>query len=100
MITMDITTADYVQGENSYITDEDINNWAEDYLDQDLNNDGIIGYSLDDRVAFLETRKAAAAIGATDEWNKMEGVVYNPQAPDYAVPRHVKHRQCNDRWTR
>ena len=78
----DITTADYVQGENSYITDEDINNWAEDYLDQDLNNDGIIGYALDDRVAFLETRKAAAAIGATDEWNKMEGVGFNPNAPD------------------
>ena len=79
----DITTADYVQGENSYITDEDINNWAEDYLDQDLNDDGIIGYALDDRVAFLETRKAAAAIGATDEWNKMEGVGFNPNAPDY-----------------
>ena len=78
----DITTADYVQGENSYITDEDINNWAEDYLDQDLNNDGIIGYALDDRVAFLETRKAAAAIGATDEWNKMEGVGFNPNAPE------------------
>ena len=77
-----ITTADYVQGENSYITDEDINNWAEDYLDQDLNNDGIIGYALDDRVAFLETRKAAAAIGATDEWNKMEGVGFNPNAPE------------------
>ena len=77
-----ITTADYIQGENSYITDEDINNWAEDYLDEDLNNDGIIGYALDDRVAFLETRKAAAAIGATDEWNKMEGVGFNPNAPD------------------
>ena len=35
-----------------------------------------IGYSLDDRVAFLESRKAAAAIGATDEWNKMEGVAF------------------------
>ena len=55
---------------------------AEDYLDQDLNNDGIIGYALDDRVAFLETRKAAAAIGATDEWNKMEGVGFNPNAPE------------------
>ena len=77
-----ITTADYIQGENSYITDEDINNWAEDYLDQDLNNDGTIGYALDDRVAFLETRKAAAAIGATDEWNKMEGVGFNPNAPE------------------
>ena len=77
-----ITTADYIQGENSYITDEEINNWAEDYLNQDLNNDGTIGYALDDRVAFLETRKAAAAIGATDEWNKMEGVGFNQNAGD------------------
>jgi len=77
-----ITTADYIQGENSYITDEEINNWAEDYLNQDLNNDGAIGYALDDRVAFLETRKAAAAIGATDEWNKMEGVGFNQNAGD------------------
>ena len=78
-----ITTDDYNQGENSYITDQEINDWAEGRLNQDLNNDGIIGYSLDDRVAFLETRKAAAAIGATDEWNKMEGVVFNPYAPEY-----------------
>ena len=78
-----ISTDDYVNGENSYITDQEINDWAEGRLNQDLNNDGIIGYSLDDRVAFLETRKAAAAIGATDEWNKMEGVVYNPNAPEY-----------------
>ena len=78
-----ITTDDYTQGENSYITDKEINDWAEGRLNQDLNNDGIIGYSLDDRVAFLETRKAAAAIGATDEWNKMEGVVFNQNAPEY-----------------
>ena len=78
-----ITTDDYIQGENSYITDKEINDWAEGRLNQDLNNDGIIGYSLDDRVAFLETRKAAAAIGATNEWNKMEGVVFNPNAPEY-----------------
>ena len=79
-----ITAEDYVTGQNSYISDQEINDWAEGRLNQDLNNDGIIGYSLDDRVAFLETRKAAAALGATDEWNKMEGVVYNPQAPEYA----------------
>ena len=79
-----ITTDDYIDGQNAYISDQEINDWAEGRLNQDLNNDGIIGYSLDDRVAFLETRKAAAALGATDEWNKMEGVVYNPQAPDYA----------------
>ena len=78
-----ITTDDYTNGENSYITDKEINDWAEGRLNQDLNNDGIVGYSLDDRVAFLETRKAAAAIGATDEWNKMEGVVFNSNSPSY-----------------
>ena len=31
-------------------------------------------------MAFLESRKAAAALGATDEWNKMEGVAFNPEA--------------------
>jgi hypothetical protein len=33
-------------------------------------------------VAFLESRKAAAALGATDEWNKMEGVAFNPEVPN------------------
>jgi len=31
----------------------------------------------DDRIAFLESRKTAAALGATAEWNKMEGVNIN-----------------------
>ena len=77
-----ITPSDYIEGENSYITDEEINNWAEGKLNQDLNNDGIVGYALDDRVAFLESRKAAAALDASDEWNKMEGVAFNPNVPD------------------
>ena len=34
-------------------------------------------------MAFLESRKAAAALGATDEWNKMEGVVFNENSPEY-----------------
>ena len=49
----------------------------------DLNGDGNVGYALDDRVAFLESRKAAAAIEATDEWNKMEGVAFNENVPEY-----------------
>ncbi|WP_266078175.1 PhoX family protein [Haladaptatus caseinilyticus] len=44
-----------------YITDEDVRIWA-------------AGKADDDRVAFLESRKAAAAKGATDEFRKMEGV--------------------------
>ena len=78
-----ITTADFVAGENSYISDEDIGNWAEGRLNEDLNGDGTIGHAADDRVAFLESRKAAAALGASDEWNKMEGVGFNPNVPDY-----------------
>ena len=77
-----ITTADFIAGQNSYITDEDINDWAEGRLNDDLNGDGTIGNATDDRVAFLESRKAAAALGASDEWNKMEGVVFNPNAPE------------------
>jgi len=78
-----ITTSDFVSGENSYISDEDINDWAENALGEDLDGDGDVGTANDDRVAFLESRKAAGAIGATDEWNKMEGVVFNPNAPGY-----------------
>jgi len=76
-----ITTADFVTGQNSYITDEEIGDWAEGRLNVDLNSDGTIGTAADDRVAFLESRKAAAALGASDEWNKMEGVAFNPNAP-------------------
>jgi len=78
----DITTADFIDGQNSYITDEEIRDWAEGRLNDDLNGDGTIGYAADDRVAFLESRKAAAALGASDEWNKMEGVGFNPNAPE------------------
>ena len=78
-----ITTADFVDGENSYITDAEIQDWAEGRLNEDLNGDGTVGSAADDRVAFLESRKAAAALGASDEWNKMEGVAFNPNAPDY-----------------
>lgn len=77
-----ITTADFVAGESSYISDAEINDWAEARLNDDLNGDGTIGTAADDRVAFLESRKAAAALGASDEWNKMEGVAFNPKVPD------------------
>ena len=44
-----------------YVTDEDVRAWAR-------------GEAEDDRAAFLESRAAAAAIGATNEFRKMEGV--------------------------
>ncbi len=34
----------------------------------------MIGSYNDDRPAFLEARRAAAALGATNEWDKLEGV--------------------------
>ena len=79
----DITTADFINGQNSYISDEEIGDWAEGRLNEDLNGDGTIGHAADDRVAFLESRKAAAALGASDEWNKMEGVGFNPNVPEH-----------------
>jgi len=51
---------------NTWITDEDITAWAN-------------GTASDDRAAFLESRKAAAAKGATAEFQKMEGVLANPE---------------------
>jgi len=63
----DVTRADYTPGENSYITDEEIEAWA-------------AGDADDDRVAFLETREAALAKGATMEFRKMEGISRKPDA--------------------
>ncbi len=63
----------------NYITDQQANDWAEAKLHQDLDGSGSIATSpfSDDRPAFLESRKAAAALGATDEFRKMEGVNIN-----------------------
>lgn len=64
-----------------YITDQQVNDWAEAKLNQDLDGSGTVATSPfavgDDRPAFLESRKAAAALGATDEFRKMEGVNIN-----------------------
>ncbi|PKI13984.1 PhoX family protein [Colwellia sp. 12G3] len=59
-----ITETDYIEGETSYITQTEIDDWA-------TNGTG------DDRYAFLETLRAAKAKGATTEFRKMEGVVIN-----------------------
>jgi secreted PhoX family phosphatase len=73
----------------------EIAEWVADYDDQDPATAEVItgaevrrwarGEAADDRVAFLESRKAAAAIGATNEWNKLEGVNVkrNAQPGDY-----------------
>ncbi len=61
-----ISEADYGT-ERGYISDEDIAAWAK-------------GQAPDDRAAFLESRKAAVAKGATGEWRKMEGININYEA--------------------
>ncbi|MGB7288030.1 MAG: alkaline phosphatase PhoX [Salaquimonas sp.] len=69
-----ITTADYKDGETNYISDDEIRAYAEAKLNKDMNGDGKIAESADARAAFLESRRTAAAMGATNEWDKLEGV--------------------------
>lgn len=56
-----VTVADYVDGESNYISDAEIQAYAD-------------GEADDARAAFLESRKTAAAKGATNEWDKLEGI--------------------------
>ena len=58
---------DYEEDASSYVTDEEVEAWAN-------------GEAADDRVAFLETMKAAEAVGATTEFRKMEGLNVAPGA--------------------
>lgn len=83
----DVTTADYVDGANSYISDQQINDWAEAKLNQDLDDSGSVAASpfADDRPAFLESRKAAVKLGATGEFNKMEGINVNQKRAQASV---------------
>lgn len=69
-----ITVEDFKTGETNYVTDADVAAWA-------------AGDAADNRVAFLESRKAAVAKGATGEFRKMEGVNINlAGAADGSVP--------------
>lgn len=65
----------------NYITDEQVCDWAESKSSADLSCDTDATVDAnpfsDDRVAFLESRKAAVALGATGEFRKMEGVNIN-----------------------
>ncbi len=69
-----VKIADYVEGKSNYISSEDVFNWAEGRTGKDLDKNGNVGSYKDDRPAFLESRRAAAALGATNEWDKLEGV--------------------------
>jgi len=64
----------WTEGVARYLTEEDAVRWAR-------------GEAADDRIAFLETRRAAEAKGATLEFRKLEGVMINPEgAADGSVP--------------
>lgn len=54
----------YVDGSTSYISQQEIDDWA-------------AGLGGNDAIAFVETLKAAEAKGATVEFNKMEGIDIN-----------------------
>ena len=61
-----------VDGTPSYITDAEVAAWATDKLDI-----GVLDTVADERGAFLESRKVAAALGASAEFRKREGVNVN-----------------------
>jgi len=81
-----ITDADYIEGGTNFVSDDDVVAWAEGKSNSDINKNGTIESYPDDRPAFLESRKAAAALGATYEWDKMEGVTV---VKDEAAAGHI-----------
>jgi secreted PhoX family phosphatase len=76
-----IASFDGTYAEANYITDEMVCDWAESKTGTDLDCDTDTTVDAnpyaDDRVAFLESRKAAVALGASGEFRKMEGVNIN-----------------------
>lgn len=69
-----VQVSDYVDGQTNYVSDDEIRAWAEAKSGKDIDGDGSIGKTKDARAAFLESRRTAAAMGATNEWDKLEGV--------------------------
>jgi len=99
-----IDLADYVDGKSNYLTDADAIAWAADdanypsfdmayapAVDAGYEGANTFGGSvtadaaMDDRVVFLESRKAARALGATAEWRKFEGIYANMKRAEEAV---------------
>ncbi|MCP4790621.1 MAG: DUF839 domain-containing protein, partial [Gammaproteobacteria bacterium] len=91
-----IDTDSYVEGRSNYLTDADAIAWAAGqatYGVADTQSTAAVtdgyegpetypstvtaGKAMDDRIAFLESRKAARAKGATAEWRKFEGININ-----------------------
>lgn len=99
----EINLDDWVDGKSSYLTDADAMAWAAEesnYPSYDSEYapavaagfdganqfGGLVtaGAAMDDRIAFLESRKAARAKGATDEWRKFEGIYANADRAEEA----------------
>jgi len=76
-------------GDTSYLTNADAAAWAAgDANYPTVENGGgkiTAGKTMDNRVAFLESRKAARAKGATAEWKKFEGIYVNQKRAKEAV---------------
>lgn len=84
-----IGTDEYIDGETSYMTVADVEAWAcGDATYPTLANGGgkvTAGQAMDDRAAFLESRAAAKALGATAEWRKLEGISINTKHAAEAI---------------
>lgn len=99
-----IGSDDYVEGKSSYLTNADAIAWAngdtnypsydtayQPAIDADYSGANTFGgavtagQAMDDRVAFLESGKAARAKGATAEWRKFEGIMVNMKRAEEAV---------------
>ena len=76
-------------GNTSYLTNADAAAWAAGDANYPTvaNGGGKVtaGKTMDNRVAFLESRKAARAKGATAEWRKFEGIYVNQKRAEEAV---------------
>ncbi|MFT5593075.1 MAG: secreted PhoX family phosphatase [Oceanicoccus sp.] len=76
-------------GHTSYLTDSDATAWAAGNANYPTiaNGGGKVTAEsvMDDRIAFLESRKAARAKGATAEWKKLEGIYINQKRAEEAV---------------
>lgn len=85
----DINYSDFVTGQSNYLTDADAEAWAAGEGNYPSVADGggstTAGQPMDDRIAFLESRKAARAKGATAEWQKFEGIYINQKRAQEAV---------------
>ncbi len=73
-------------GQTHYLLDRDAEAWAQGAdLYPDDGGKVTAGKEMDNRIAFLESRKAARALGATAEWRKFEGIYINQKRAKEAV---------------